>query len=57
MLERITIGEQSGVVTYLDEKFAVAPKSEATLAKVVFDNGTRAFYKVSPVEPSSKAQR
>lgn len=45
--ESITIDGRQGSVIYLDDKFAVVDKSRATLAKVVFEDGSVGFYRIS----------
>ncbi len=46
--ETITIDGKQGTVVYLDKDFQPVPKEHATMAKVVFDDGTRTFYEVTP---------
>jgi len=45
--EPIVIDGKKGTVVYLDANWNVVPPEKATQAKVVFDNGDRAFYRVT----------
>jgi hypothetical protein len=45
--EPITIDGKTGMVVYINDLFVPVTKDKATMAKVLFDDGTRAFYKVS----------
>ena len=46
-LQPITLDGRSGLVMYLNEEWEPVSPDDATLAKVLFDDGTRAFYTVS----------
>jgi hypothetical protein len=45
--EPITIDGRAGTVVYLDDQWHPVKKAVATLAKVVFDDGGRVFYRVT----------
>jgi hypothetical protein len=44
--EPITINGKSGTVVYLDNKWHPVPPEQATMARVLFDNGSSAFFTV-----------
>lgn len=46
-MKRITLGNRSGDVMYLDDDWQPVSQEDATLAKVHFDDGTIAFYTVN----------
>jgi hypothetical protein len=43
----IVIDSKKGTVVFLDENWNVVLPGNATMAKVIFDNGDRAFYVVT----------
>lgn len=43
----ITLGSKSGTVLYIDAEFNPVPKGEASHARVLFDDGSTAFYVIS----------
>lgn len=43
MIERQTIGDREATVAYLTSGFSPAPKAEAEVAKVIFDDGEMIF--------------
>ncbi len=47
-LAPVTIGGKSGTVAYFDREWQMVSPERATLAKVVFDDGTTGFYTVTP---------
>jgi hypothetical protein len=51
--EPITIDGHAGTVVYLDNDWHPVKKTEATLAKVVFEDGSRAFYRVTQQESTN----
>lgn len=46
-LEPITLDGKTGTVAYLNDALELVEKDKATFAKVVFDDGTRTFYRVT----------
>lgn len=43
----VTLAGQKGTGAYLDDSMALCDESQAVFLKVVFDNGKRAFYRVT----------
>lgn len=43
MIERTTVNGKRATVAYLDDDFNPVSKEDATLVKVIYDDGTRAF--------------
>jgi hypothetical protein len=41
MLQRQTIGDKSALVAYLDDEFKLVHPEQATLIKILFDDGSR----------------
>ena len=50
----IKIDGRAGTVVYVDAAWKPVPEDRATLAVVVFDDGSRAYYNLSPVTESKK---
>jgi hypothetical protein len=46
----ITINGRSGVVLYMTDDWKLVEAKKATLAKVIFDDGGSAFYRVEPAK-------
>lgn len=56
MIETITLGGRTGQVIYLNDQWEPVSLKEATLAKVVFKDGSSAFYKIEDKpEPKTAA--
>ena len=51
MLQPITIDGRAGQVMYLNDAWTPVDANEATLAKVLFEDGGSTFYTISQVEP------
>lgn len=52
--EQIKIGERSGTAVYLNDEWNVVPKETASLARVLFDDGGTAFFRVSQARAASR---
>ena len=48
-MKPITIDGRAGTVVYVDDAWKPVDEAQATLAAVVFDDGGRAYYNLSPV--------
>lgn len=48
-LEEVTIDGQQGVLAYFNKDFVMVDQKDATMAKVVFDDGRVVFYTVEPI--------
>jgi predicted SnoaL-like aldol condensation-catalyzing enzyme len=46
--EPITLSGRKGTVSYFDDKLKLVPEKQATIAKVIFDNGTIEFFTIKP---------
>jgi hypothetical protein len=55
-LQRIEVGGKPGTAAYLDENMALCDPDEAVWCKVVFDDGSRTFYRVGPAQQTGTPQ-
>ena len=53
----ITIDGRQGTVVYLDAEWHPVTPDQATMAKVLFEDGGSAFYQVSPVDSTKEASQ
>jgi hypothetical protein len=44
----ITLGGRKGEVSYFDDKLKLSDKETATIAKVIYDDGSVAFFNIKP---------
>lgn len=51
-LHRIAVGGKQGTAAYLDAQMEMCEPEVAVFVKVVFDDGSRTFYRVSPIAAS-----